>query len=245
MRFDDLGLFWEDHPEVKETKGAKTKTAVKRAIAPVPDTGWVAPSEFPNLFGAKILGFDIETYDPELKTHGAGWARGSGHVIGVSVATADRGWYFPFRHEMHPEQNLNKENVYRYLRDLLGEDSIKVGANLLYDVGWLQHEGVPVNGKLYDVSYAEALLYDTAKSYSLEAIAQRHLGTGKVSSVVYDWCSRSYGGGADQKQRANLYRTPPSLVGPYAEADATEPLAIINKQFKLLKDAGMWELFEK
>lgn len=240
MRYDLEGFFWED--TVVSTENGKE--ARVRPLAPIPNTGWKAPTEFPNLFNEKIIGLDIEGYDPELRTHGPGWARGVGHVIGVSVATAERAWYFPFAHETQPEDNMDREAVFLYLRDLLGRNMPKVGANLIYDTGWLQQEGITTKGTLYDVQYAEALLYDTARSYSLESVAERHLGVGKESNALYKWCARSFGGKPDGNQRKWMYKTPPCLAGPYAEADANLPVKILLKQYELLRQAGMWDLFQ-
>lgn len=224
-RFDDIGLFWE-----------------ATALPPIPDTGWKPPAVFPNLKHAKRIALDVETYDPELKTSGPGWARGVGHLVGVSLSVdRQNSWYFPIAHTIQPEYNLNPDNVLSYLQDTLSTDTVKIGANLQYDVGWLNHSGVAVGGLLLDVQYAEALLDDTARSYSLEAIAKQHLGEGKVDNLLTDWCVQAYGAGADQ--RKNIHRAPTSIVGPYAEADAYLTLDIIDKQWGKLSDYNLTELF--
>jgi len=219
-----------------------TKTP-ERPRAKIPVTGWKKPRDFPNLSAAKIIGLDCETFDPELMQAGPGWARGKGHTVGVSIAVEGKAWYFPYAHETNKDENMDKEQVFKFLKDVLGSDVPKVGANLTYDVGWLEFEGLPVNGLLYDVQFAEALLDCNVSSVSLDALANKYLGTGKVSDVMYRWCAESFGGAADQKQRKNIYRTPPSLVGFYAEADADQPLKILNLQYKALQDAGLWDLF--
>ena len=64
--------------------------------------------------------------------------------------------------------------VLSWLRDTLANPAQpKVGANLMYDVGWLRHEGVTVAGELVDVQYAEALLDERAE-VALEVLAQHH-----------------------------------------------------------------------
>lgn len=236
MKYDVKGFFWEDDPT--------TKRVIERPLAPIPNTGWRAPKEFPNLFDEKIIGLDVETFDPELKTHGPGWGRNVGHIVGISVSTDKRGWYFPIRHELQPEDNMDIELVYRYLTDLLKLPMPKVGANIIYDKGWLEQEGINVKGTTYDVQYAEALLYDTARSYSLDSVSARWLGSGKLSDVLYEWCSQSFGGAATGEQRKNIYKSPPCLVGPYAEEDACQPVKILKKQYAALKQAGLWDLFE-
>lgn len=215
-----------------------------RPMPPIPETGWTAP-EFPNLAAARVISFDTETYDPQLKTHGPGWARGVGHMIGASLAVEDgTSWYFPMKHETCPEQNLDSENVKAFLRHTLGDNRPKVGANLIYDLGWCLEEGIHVGGRLYDVQFAEALLNSEAPDVSLEGLAQSYLGVGKETSILYDWLSQWQGGPPTEKQRQHLYLSPPSLAGPYAESDASLPLEIIKRQWPVLHERGLTELFD-
>ena len=236
-RFDLEGFFWDDTEIVDGVKVERT-----RQLAHIPDSIW-RPPEFPNLAGAKVIGLDTETYDPGLRTCGPGWARGNGHVVGISLSTADgSSWYFPIRHTVQSEYNMDPENVLRFLRDALKTDCPKVGANLQYDVGWLKEEGVIVKGPLYDIQFAEALIDDVAESYSLDSIANKYLGESKITNDLYNWSKRSYGGKKDQ--RGNIYRCPPTLVGPYAEADASLPIQILRHQWKELNRLGLLDLFK-
>lgn len=238
-RFDNIGMFWQDLPTQRK-KGVKTA----RTRPPVPETGWQLPTELPNLSAAKMLSFDTETFDPELLDNGPGWARGCGHVVGFSVCTED-GYrrYFPIRHEDEPSINLDPEPTLRWLKDTLEDNRPKIGANLLYDVGWLAQEGIKVGGKLYDVQFAEALLTED-QSVGLDVLGKKYLGLGKESNLLYRWCSDYYGGVADDKQRANIYRAPARLVGHYAESDAYLPFEVLKKQWPLLKEQGLLHLFD-
>lgn len=238
MRADSIGMFWQDEPT------SNKRGEVLRAQPPIPDTGWTTPKEFPNLSAAKVLSIDTETKDPNLLTRGPGWARNDGHLIGLSVATDDGGqWYFPFRHEIEPEHNLDPANVLLWASDMLGDArQPKVGANLMYDVGWLQQEGVRVKGDLYDVQFAEALLDESART-NLDALATKYLGQTKETSDLYQWCADYFGGAPNGRQRANMYRTPPRLAGPYAEADARLPLQVLQQQAPLLRAQGLYDLF--
>ena len=159
MRADSTGLFWEDIPT------ARRGEARIRVMPEIPDTGWQRPSDFPDLSQCKAICVDTETYDPHLMTEGSGWARGKGHIVGISIAVPEGGkWYFPIRHEIESEDNLPPEKVLAWLRKTLGDPKQpKIGANLTYDVGWLRQEGVIVKGMLYDVQFAEALLQEDAK----------------------------------------------------------------------------------
>jgi DNA polymerase I-like protein with 3'-5' exonuclease and polymerase domains len=253
MRADSAGLFWEDLPKVK-TKGNRGPKE-RGAIPPIPVTGWTPPSEMPNLSGAKVIGLDTETWDPELLTAGPGWGRGKGHIIGVSLSVEDgTSWYFPMRHgvengmQVLPEHeaamNMDPQHVLNYLQHVLKGNAPKVGANLMYDVGWLLWEGVTVGGKLYDVQFAEALLNSETPSVALESLGERYLDAGKESSIMYDWLARWCGGVANDRQRKHLYLTPPSLAGPYAEGDASMPIKILEHQWPLMEARGVLELFD-
>lgn len=242
-RFDSVGLWWEDFPQP-----ARGRQGVRRTQnIPPPPTNWAPPKEFPNLSEAKVIGLDTETKDLELLTRGPGAVRGAAHAVGVSVAVEDASWYFPLRHEYAAQIafNMNPEPVFRWLQDTLCSRPVPVvGANLLYDLEVLRAEGVPLPaGELFDVQYAEPLLDEEAFSYSLDTLAQKHLGRGKETPQLYEWCAASFGGEADGKQRANIWRAPPSLVGPYAEADARLPLQILAQQRRLLHEQQLTDLF--
>lgn len=215
-----------------------------RITLPQYERKWGPPKEFPNLSGVKTLAIDTETYDPELIEVGPGWGRGVGHIVGASIATEDAAWYFPMRHTIDTFDNINPENVLRFLKDICETDSTKVGANLVYDIGWLRTEGIQVGGKKYDVQFAEAILDGNARSYSLETIATNYVGQGKESNDLYSWCARAYGGKADGTQRANIYRSPPTLVGPYAESDADLPFKILRKQWVQLDLANLLDVYK-
>jgi DNA polymerase-1 len=239
MRDDALGLFWQDLP------AERGRNAIIRPMPPIPDTGWLPPRDFPNLRAARVLSVDTETYDPELLERGPGWARGNGHIVGVSIAADDDGrWYFPIRHTVEPEYNLNPDAVLAWLRDALGNPhQPKVGANLVYDLGWLQWEGVEVAGDLVDVQYAEALLAERGE-VNIDYLGQKYLGMGKETSYLYQWCADFYGGEVNGKQRANIHRSPPRLAGPYAEMDAVIPMRVAKAQYPLLQREGLLDVLK-
>jgi len=157
-RFDNIGLFWEDLPSSRK-RG-------ERELGPmpaIPETGWRPPAFLPDISRAPVISFDVETKDPELTDAGPGWARGNGHIVGISCAIPGNRWYFPMRHEVQSELNMDPETVLRWAKHMLGQPMPKVGANLIYDIGWLRAEGVEVKGRLCDVQFAEALLNESSK----------------------------------------------------------------------------------
>lgn len=243
MRFDAIGMWWEDLPTTRE------RNKLDRPMPKIPESGWKPPASFPDLGNAVLIALDLETYDPDLLTHGPGWARNVGHIVGVSIAALDSlgnhtVWYFPFRHETETNLNMERENVLAWLSVALSNEmTAKVGANLLYDIGWLRHEGIEVRGPLYDVQYAEALLEESA-NVALETLGQKYLNEGKESNALYDWLALWFGGDPGPGQRKYIYKAPPSLVGPYAESDADLPLRLLQVMYPLLVKEGLWELFD-
>lgn len=241
-RFDNIGMFWQDVPT------SRKRGDIVRPRPAVPETGWRAPTEFPNLAAAVVLSIDTETWDPDLEQSGPGWARNRGHVVGFSVGAKDAqgnkgAWYFPIRHADTPEENVDCVNALAWLKSVMETPHIpKVGANLIYDIGWLQHEGIMVQGPLFDVQHAEALLDERAR-VGLDVLAGKYLNEHKQGSLLYQWCADFYGGPVSDRQRKNIWRAPPSLVGPYGEADAALPLDIMEAQWPLLEKEGLLDLF--
>lgn len=223
------------------------KRSTVRTPPPTPKTGWLPPTSYPNLSAANIIGFDVETKEMDFDA-GPGWARGKGHIVGFSLSAQDsignRGkWYIPVRHEVEPEYNLDPVNSFNWLRDVLGNPStLKVGANIIYDIGWLAEENVEVKGTLYDVQFAEALLHEDGK-VGLDHLANKYTNRHKVTDLLYKWCSDAYGGDVNSKQRANIYRASPRLVGHYGEDDADLPIEIIAHQYPLMAKEDLLPVF--
>lgn len=226
---------------------APRKKAVLHELPPVPDTGWTPPREFPNLSAATAIAIDCETKETDFD-NGPGWARGKGHIVGVSLAAqarnGERGkWYFPVRHELEPEDNLDARNVFGWLKDNLETNVPKVGANMLYDVGWLTTENIFVGGKINDVQFAEALI-DEYAFVALDILARKYLGVGKTTDVMYDWLRRAYPATPKSETRGNIYRCPPRLVGHYAEDDADQPLLIMPHQHDEMLRQGLTTVYD-
>jgi DNA polymerase-1 len=241
MRFDSVGMFWQEAPQ-------SGKRGIPRHLAPIPPSDWKPPSEFPNLSAAKYLSIDTETYDPELEDHGPGWSRDPGkfNIVGFSVGVPEgQSWYFPIRHTIQTELNLNPDHALAWARDTLRDpNQPKVGASLLYDVGGFRHEGIEVRGDLYDVQFGEALLEERSH-VDLDFLAEKYLGRGKEhQKPMIEWLARSYGGrSTTDSQKKNIYRCPPSLVGPYGEDDAKDPILVLPHIWKRLEEENLTWLF--
>jgi DNA polymerase-1 len=194
--------------------------------------------KLPDLKDAKTIAIDLETYDPQLKTGGALPSR-TGHILGISLA-ADTGenLYIPVGHI----DNENNQEPWDYLREQLGRVyQVKVGANIIYDLEWLQREGVAVKGPLFDVLIAEALIDENQFVYNLDRLAQKYLNLAKDKSVLEELC-KEQGLRGDFRQHLHLFNS--SAVREYALADTTLPLLIAKKQRDALKEQGLGKVFD-
>lgn len=206
-----------------------------------PDSDWKPPTDFPDLSGEKYLGIDIESRDDNLLTMGPGFIRGNAQVVGISVATTDRAWYYPVAH-LGGGNHHNPDQVFNYFRDLLKvKDRFIVGANLQYELEGLESKTISLSGRLIDVQIAEAIIdEEQPDGYSLEAISKRRLGKGKDETLIKS-AFEAYG---FKKEKANLWKLPTKYVGPYAEYDAWSVLRIFDEQKKEMEKQGLLEIFQ-
>ena len=238
------GIFYKE----SGTKKKFTRDTI-RPIPPIPTTGWVCPSNYPDLSGADIISIDLETCDPDLKTLGPS-VRRNGYIAGIAIGTND-GFraYYPIRHEvggiMSP-LNMPEKFVLKWLsRELSRKGQKKIGANLMYDLDYLTHAGVKVEGPFLDVQIAEPLIDENQRRYDLERISNKYLGEGKDDDLLHRWSAQAYGGKPTRNDQAkNYYRCPPELVGPYAISDIDLPLRIWEKQEHIIKQENLEEVFD-
>jgi hypothetical protein len=200
---------------------------------------WKLPKTLPNLESARTISLDIESYDPDIRTKGPG-VRRTGRIIGIAVGVPDGGrWYLPFGHETGPQFPEPMVKAWAQ-RELCRPNQPKLGANLLYDLDYLYHWGVPVSGPFYDVQVAEPLLNENRYKYSLDSLAEEYLGRGKETTLVEQACEAR---GWKDAPQSHLWELPPEIVGPYAEGDVDRPLGIFRQQKVRLEAEGLWDLF--
>jgi len=209
-----------------------------------PTVAWTAPriSDLPSWAGVKRLAIDVETCDPFLRKLGPGVRRG-GYMVGVSFAIeGGPAFYLPFAHEAD-EDNLDPGKCFEYLaeqaRAFKGE---LVGANLSYDLDYLEESGVCfANTAAYlDVLNAEPLLDELSGNYSLNTVSKRHGFEGK-DELMLGQAAEAYG--VDPK--GGLWRLPGRFVGAYAEGDVTLPLKVMRSQEKQLEGqelGAVWDM---
>jgi len=199
---------------------------------------------YPNLDGASLICFDLETYDPLLKERGPGVFRRDGNILGVAIATSDG--YSEYYNIAHKGSDQNIKFNKQYIKDLLGNGVDKVAANILYDLDWLENWwNIKVHGKLHDVQVAEPLLDEYAHSYSLDALAVKYLNQHKNEAGLTQFCTDN-----DLKLTKSitikdwLYMMPYDVVAPYAKTDALLPIKILQQQLKLLEAEDLIGVYE-
>jgi DNA polymerase I-like protein with 3'-5' exonuclease and polymerase domains len=212
----------------------------KKNLTPdFPKSKWKPPTNLPSLRTAKLITVDVETRDPKLQEEGPGDIRRDGYVVGVSLAIDGWSGYLPMRHD--GGDNMDEKQVIRYLKNNLKYNNPKLGANLVYDLGWLRTDGIEVNGPKYDVQIAEPLLDENKKTYRLDALALEYEGVHKDETLMIQ-AAQAMGIKPD-KVKENLWRLPTRFVGIYGEKDVLLPMAIFKKQQKRLKEDKLWTLF--
>ena len=174
---------------------------------------WTPPEKVPNLSEAKEIAVDLETYDPDIKTKGPGWAINNGYIAGVAIAV--EGWkgYFPIRHE--GGGNFDEGILKRQIQKIMDLPCDKVFHNAAYDVGWLRWWGVEVKGKIIDTLIAAPLIDENRFRYSLNELGKDYLKETKSEGLLYE-AAKEWGVDA----KAEMYKLPAMYVGPYAEQDA-------------------------
>lgn len=204
-----------------------------------PDWTPPSPTEWPDLRGSYIIGVDTETSDHNLTTKGPGFIRGDAELIGVSLANDDGvSLYLPLRHV--DTENCDEKQVARYLKEQLGGEEPKCGANLQYDAESLDSIGVELKGKWCDVQVAEPLINEERKDgYSLEVLSQSYVGDGKTEDLLKE---AAWAYSADPKK--DMKWIPAKFVAEYAEDDAVLPIQIFMEQQRVIQREGLDRVFE-
>jgi DNA polymerase I-like protein with 3'-5' exonuclease and polymerase domains len=203
---------------------------------------WSCPSEYKDLSAYDEIAIDLETRDEGINNKlGAGWATGNGYVIGFAVAV--EGWqgYYPFKHQ--GGGNMIPDQVLKYMKDVCALPSRKIFHNAQYDVGWLQHMGIKVNGEIVDTMIAAAVINENRWSYSLNALAKDYLGELKSENDLNE-AAKDHG--IDPK--AEMWRLPAEHVGFYAEQDARLTYLLWQRFKPELQNQNLttiWELENK
>lgn len=238
---DDLGLLWEERAPERAVRGPKAARRLPSYPSWVHD--WKPPEVFPDLSNCDRITVDCETRDPDLREKGPGQKREGCYIAGVAVKAGDFKAYYPVRHAEGP--NLDPGKVFGWLRgELARPRQEKLGANILYDMGFLGEEGVEIAGRVRDVQVAEPLINEQSyDGYSLEKLSNKYLGEGKVEGEMMAWLRDAFGHDeADIK--SNIWRCHSGLVAPYAIGDVDLPDRLYPKQLEVLGEQNLLDLFD-
>ncbi len=214
-------------------------TMLQLPLFDTPST-WAPPSHLPDLSHEPEIAIDTENKDPLLKEKGPGCHRKDGYVAGIGIAARSYKGYFPINH--FGGGNLDAGIVKHWLRSVCGRtDCDYIFVNAQYDLGWLRTLGVEVKGRINDCSIADTLLDEERQDgFSLDAMAYRHLGRRKNEGLLRE-AAANYGL-ADPK--ADLWKLPARLVGPYGESDPQDTFEIWQVLKAHLKAEGLWSIYE-
>ena len=143
----------------------------------------------------RVIGLDIECYDPLLKTAGYSWKYNQGYILNTALYDEDKdkvAVIAGIHNDNCPYDAQTREEDNRMCIEMLlrNPDICSVGANLQYDIGWLLYEfnmsTYDVKCSFVDVLQAEAIL-DEFGVHSLESVSQKYLKYGKSKDQIEYW----------------------------------------------------------
>src|SRR5262249_51519413 len=209
---------------------------------------WQSPRELPDLRRVGIIALDTETSDDGLRAkRGPGWPWRGGYITGIRLAWRThnhlRAIYIPLPHPHH--QNLFREKVIIWLRDLIASGVKIITKNGLYDWGWLWADlgiEMPPAEQLEEIDALATMVDENRLRYSLDALCIWRGFPGKDETLLLGGCAalgliparkrKSF------KPQSALWQLPAHLVGPYAETDAVRPLGLLVSPNPVLDREG-------
>jgi DNA polymerase I-like protein with 3'-5' exonuclease and polymerase domains len=198
---------------------------------------WQTPRELPDLRRVDLVAIDTETLDRGLQARrGSSWPWRDGYVAGVSLAWREggdiRALYLPLRHP--DSENIACANLTRWLKDLIAVGVRIATLNGIYDFGWLRTDlgiTMPSSDHLEEVGALATTVNENLLEYSLDGLCD-HYGLPGKDEVLLRHAIEAAGFVSKRKAintREHIWRLPARYVGPYAEADAVNTLALFEK----------------
>lgn len=193
----------------------------------------------------RVIGLDIECYDPLLKTAGYSWKYGQGFILNTALYYEDKdkvAVIAGIHNDNCPYDAQTREEDNRMCIEMLlrNPDICIVGANLQYDIGWLLYEygmsTYDVKCSFIDVLQAEAIL-DEFGMHSLESVSKKYLNYGKSKDRIEEWVKQNVSAKGDFRQ--HLEKAPWELLEEYVKGDAKNPVKVWRKQLTLLKEQDL------
>ena len=194
----------------------------------------------------QVIGLDIETVDPLLKTSGWSWKYGQGYILNTALYYKDIDKVAVIA-GIHNANSPYSENERLLMNKMSIESILKnpdvciVGANLQYDIGWLLYEykmsTYDVKCSFVDVLQAESIL-DEFNIHSLEEVSWKYLNYGKTKDRIEEWVMQNVPK-AKGDFRKYLDKVPYDLLCEYVEGDAKNPVKVWQKQLPLLQKQNL------
>lgn len=192
----------------------------------------------------EVIGLDIESVDPLLKTRGYSWKYGQGKILCTAL-------YYEAEDKVMTIAGLNNDNSpydksvrtkqNKIIEGLLRNENVSiVGANLQYDIGWLLYEygmsTYDVKCSFIDVLQAESILNEF-DIHTLETVSKKYLNYGKKKERIEEWVKENVSAKGDF--RKHLENAPWDLLQEYVEGDAKNPVKVWRKQLTKLKEQDL------
>lgn len=199
------------------------------------DVLWRPPVIFPQF--EDIVAIDLETYDPYLKQTGPSYKRNAGKVTGIAIADKHQQVYLPIDHLNG--DNLDKNIVVSFVKNVVKNSREILFANAAYDLGWLEALGIRVSCPVRDIQIAEALIDEEQFSYSLNNLSKKYLNRTKFEDKLNE-AAKAYG----YNPKSDMWKLPARYVGEYAEIDARNTWDVYQHQIPILREQGLWDVWE-
>lgn len=116
------------------------------------------------------------------------------------------------------------------------ENNTIVGANLKFDLAWMERIGIDTRKlKVYDVQIAEFLITNQTKAFpALDDLAEKYLGQHKIDTIKANYWEKGI----------DTWFVPEEELTHYLREDLRLTLEVFKQQEVILKEQGKWALFK-
>jgi DNA polymerase-1 len=201
---------------------------------------------------------DAETIVFDTETSGVDWRRNFpiGYVVGASPNDVV---YVPVRHGgggnlpdpnvKIPESATDQIQVHQFERDLAGafqerrryEDRRTIGHSVKFDCHAAANAGIMLGRNIECTQNNEALLNEFARSYSLDACAERYGVPAKKGDMLYEHIGRMFQVPGDRTAMGHYWRLPGNddKAVEYAIGDGITTWHLAEAQHRKIKEEGI------
>lgn len=175
----------------------------------------------------KVFAIDLETTDTKPL---------QAQIVGISFSwQAKEAYYLPL---MTPNgiEHLDANAVLSKIRTVLEDENVKkIGQNIKYDLLALRNNNIHLQGIAFDSMIASYLLNPVKRNHNLDDIAFEYLSYKTITT------SELIGSG---KEQITMDQVTVDKVCQYACQDADVAFRLANIMEPLLKEEGLWHLFQ-